>query len=67
MFSFMIISVDGYHADPRQALDWETIDEELSPARRRVGRTHVAQRRAAQRDFASELPRGFVGDEQIRG
>ncbi len=30
MFSFMIISADGYHADPGQALDWQTIDEEFS-------------------------------------
>ncbi len=30
MFSFMITSADGYHADPGQALDWQTIDEEFS-------------------------------------
>ena len=30
MFSFMIISADGCHADPGQALDWQTIDEEFS-------------------------------------
>jgi N-acetyl-anhydromuramyl-L-alanine amidase AmpD len=30
MLSFMIISADGYHADPGQALDWQTIDEEFS-------------------------------------
>ena len=30
MFSFMIISADGYHADPGQALDWQTINEEFS-------------------------------------
>ncbi len=30
MFSFMIISADGYHADQGQALDWQTIDEEFS-------------------------------------
>jgi hypothetical protein len=30
MFSFMIISADGYHADPGQALDWQTVDEEFS-------------------------------------
>ena len=27
MFSFMITSADGYHADPGQALDWQTIDQ----------------------------------------
>src|SRR3981189_3183619 len=30
MFSFMITSADGYHADPGQGLDWQTIDEEFS-------------------------------------
>ncbi len=30
MLSFMITSADGYHADPGQALDWQTIDEEFS-------------------------------------
>ena len=30
MLSFMIISADGYHADPGQALDWQAIDEEFS-------------------------------------
>ena len=30
LFSFMITSADGYHADPGQALDWQTIDEEFS-------------------------------------
>ena len=30
MFSFMIISADGYHADPGQALDWQIVDEEFS-------------------------------------
>src|SRR5580704_10490950 len=30
MFSFMITSADGYHADPSQALGWQTIDEEFS-------------------------------------
>ena len=30
MYSFMITSADGYHADPGQALDWQTIDEEFS-------------------------------------
>ena len=29
MFSFMIISADGYHADPGQALDWQTVDQEF--------------------------------------
>jgi dihydrofolate reductase len=26
----MIVSADGYHADPGQALDWHTVDEEFS-------------------------------------
>jgi dihydrofolate reductase len=30
MFSFMIVSADGYHADPGRALDWQTVDEEFS-------------------------------------
>ena len=30
MFSFMITSADGYHADPSQGLGWQTIDEEFS-------------------------------------
>ena len=30
LVSFMIISVGGYHADPGQALDWQTLDEEFS-------------------------------------
>ena len=30
MFSFMIMSADGYHADPGRALGWQTIDEEFS-------------------------------------
>ena len=30
MFSFMMISADGYHADPGQALDWHTIDQQFS-------------------------------------
>jgi dihydrofolate reductase len=30
MYSFMIVSADGYHADPDQALDWHTVDEEFS-------------------------------------
>ena len=29
MFSFMAVSADGYHADPGQALDWQTLDEEF--------------------------------------
>ena len=30
MFSFLITSADGYHADPGQALDWHNVDEEFS-------------------------------------
>ena len=30
MYSFMITSADGYHADPGHALDWQTIDQEFS-------------------------------------
>ena len=30
LFSFMIISAGGYHADPGRALDWQTLDEEFS-------------------------------------
>jgi dihydrofolate reductase len=30
MYSFMIISADGYHADPGEALGWQTIDQEFS-------------------------------------
>ena len=30
MFSFMMTSADGYHADPGQALDWQTLDQEFS-------------------------------------
>ena len=30
MFSFMMISADGYHADPGQALDWHNVDQEFS-------------------------------------
>ena len=31
LFSFMITSAGGYHADPGQALDWQTLDEEFCP------------------------------------
>ena len=30
MFSFMMTSADGYHADPGQALDWHNVDQEFS-------------------------------------
>ena len=30
MFSFMMSSADGYHADPGQALDWHNVDQEFS-------------------------------------
>jgi dihydrofolate reductase len=30
MFSFMMTSADGYHADPGQALDWHHVDQEFS-------------------------------------
>jgi dihydrofolate reductase len=30
MFSFMMTSADGYHADPSEALDWHNVDEEFS-------------------------------------
>jgi dihydrofolate reductase len=30
MFSFMMISADGYHADPGEALDWHNVDQEFS-------------------------------------
>src|ERR1700691_4206523 len=30
MFSFMMTSTDGYHADPGQALDWHNVDQEFS-------------------------------------
>lgn len=30
MFSFMITSAGDYHADPGQALDWQTLDQEFS-------------------------------------
>jgi hypothetical protein len=30
MFSFMITSVGGYHADPGQILDWQAVDQEFS-------------------------------------
>jgi len=29
MFSFMMTSADGYHADPGQALDWHNVDQEF--------------------------------------
>ena len=30
MFSFMMTSADGHHADPGQALDWHNVDQEFS-------------------------------------
>jgi dihydrofolate reductase len=30
MFSFMMASADGYHADPGDALDWHNVDQEFS-------------------------------------
>ena len=30
MFSSMMTSADGYHADPDQALDWHNVDQEFS-------------------------------------
>ena len=30
MFSFMMTSADGYHADPGAALDWHNVDQEFS-------------------------------------
>ena len=30
MFSFMMTSADGYHADPGEALDWHNVDQEFS-------------------------------------
>src|ERR1700722_13163330 len=30
MFSFMMTSADGYHADPDQALAWHNVDQEFS-------------------------------------
>ena len=30
MFSFMMTSADGYHADLGQALDWHNVDQEFS-------------------------------------
>ncbi len=30
MFSFMMTSADGYHADPGQALDWHNVDQQFS-------------------------------------
>lgn len=30
MFSFMMVSADGYHAAPGGALDWHTVDQEFS-------------------------------------
>jgi len=30
MFSFMMTSADGYHADPAQGLDWHNVDQEFS-------------------------------------
>jgi len=30
MYSFMITSADGYHADAGQTLDWHNVDEEFS-------------------------------------
>ena len=30
IFSFMMTSADGYHADPGQALDWHNVDQEFS-------------------------------------
>lgn len=30
MFSFMMASADGYHADPGEALDWHNVDQEFS-------------------------------------
>ena len=30
MFSFMMTSADGYHADPGQTLDWHNVDQEFS-------------------------------------
>ena len=30
MFSFMMTSADGYHADPADALDWHNVDQEFS-------------------------------------
>jgi hypothetical protein len=30
MLSFMMVSADGYHADPGQDLGWQTVDQEFS-------------------------------------
>ena len=30
MFSFMMTSADGYHADLGQALDWHNVDQQFS-------------------------------------
>ncbi len=30
IFSFVVVSVDGYHAGPSQELDWQVLDEEFS-------------------------------------
>jgi dihydrofolate reductase len=40
LFSFMITSAGGYHADPGQALDWQILEEEF-------GQFAVAQLRGA--------------------
>ena len=37
MFSFMMTSADGYHADPGEALDWHNVDQEFSQSKASPG------------------------------